>query len=164
MWRLALAYFPHRSQRGGRGFESPLVHQILNNLTNFSESQKFARFAISDLRRCLLVARQRKAHPRFFCPSQTPFALLQQDAFTKTKISRRMTIQRSKQNPAATPTFSHRANFSTGSLGNRWCGDTPNAIAHRGILLRRWTSWLRGSFRATPSRLSAPRRGGPFRI
>ena len=27
--RLALAYFPHCSQRGGRGFDSPLVHQIV---------------------------------------------------------------------------------------------------------------------------------------
>ena len=34
-----LGFNLHRSQRGGRGFESPLVHQILNNLTDFSEFQ-----------------------------------------------------------------------------------------------------------------------------
>jgi len=32
LWRLALAYFPHCSQWGGRGFESHLVHQILKCL------------------------------------------------------------------------------------------------------------------------------------
>src|SRR5205809_7455247 len=66
------------SQRGGRGFESLLVHQILNNLTDFSEFQNLARLAIWNLRRCLLVAWQREPRSCFFCPSQAPFAPLQE--------------------------------------------------------------------------------------
>src|SRR5215472_326574 len=78
LWHRILALSFPRSQRGGRGFESPLVHQILKDLTNLSESQNLARLAIWGLRRCLLVVRQRKPRSRFFCPSQTPFALLQE--------------------------------------------------------------------------------------
>ena len=37
MWRLTLAFSPHRSQRGDRGFESPLVHQILKGLPGVAQ-------------------------------------------------------------------------------------------------------------------------------
>src|SRR5258708_5431075 len=77
-WASSSAGRAPRSQRGGRGFESPLVHQILKNLTDFSEFQNLARLAIWSLRGCLLVAWQRKAGSYFFCPSQAPFALLQE--------------------------------------------------------------------------------------
>src|SRR6267142_1738196 len=77
-WASSSAGRAPRSQRGGRGFESPLVHQILKNLTDFSEFQNLARLAIWSLRGCLLVAWKRKAGSCFFCPSQAPFALLQE--------------------------------------------------------------------------------------
>src|ERR1700730_1499605 len=77
-WASSSAGRAPRSQRGGRGFESPLVHQILKDLTDFSEFQNLARLAIWSLRGCLLVAWQRKAGSCFFCPSQAPFALLQE--------------------------------------------------------------------------------------
>src|SRR3989440_3087242 len=77
-WASSSAGRAPRSQRGGRGFESLLVHQILNNLTDFSEFQNLARLAIWNLRRCLLVAWQREPRSCFFCPSQAPFAPLQE--------------------------------------------------------------------------------------
>ena len=51
MWRLALAYFLHCSQRGGRGFESHLVHQNSKNGL-----------------RPLTCGAQRSCHPPF-CPT-----------------------------------------------------------------------------------------------
>ena len=45
LWRGVLALMIPRSQRGGRGFESPLVHQILKNLTDFSELNELAKLA-----------------------------------------------------------------------------------------------------------------------
>src|SRR5260370_38661450 len=49
-WASSSAGRAPRSHRGGRGFESLLVHQILKNLTDFSEFPSLARLPIWHLR------------------------------------------------------------------------------------------------------------------